>query len=349
MKILIQTSHAVSLSEVSRQIAYVGEKLGHVVILNRGSPTYYRISQLCDALIIVMPASPTFCMRYYYYYYLAKNSLNGRVVYYTTTEGLIKPFLIPYFMKDKVEFIANSYYTKKCLEHANLRVIDVVPHGVLQVEYEKAIKIVPKYRQIIKNRFKDKVVFGCIADYRPRKGLDRLLEAIRILSQKRNDFVVLFITKQNILPKIKGIQNAFFTAEFGSREHYEILAFLGSLDYYVSPSLAEGFNLPVLEANFMGTPAIFVKSYPMLEYADHEANITFTYNRIVHVDCEEGILYEYHEYNVQDLVEAMNRAIEIRKNSKEEYENMRAKVREKVKDYQSEKLYKRIYEHLGVV
>ena len=348
MKVLIQTSKSVSLSEVARQIAYVGEKLGHVIILNRSYPSRDTIFSIAKALVLIYPPSPAYCMHWFLIYREAKKELNGRVVYYTTIEGKPKRLAFPQWVFRDVEFIANSHYTAKMLQSIGLKVKDIIHHGILSEEVKLASYYARKYENIIKSKFKNRVVFGTVSDLLPRKGLDKLIEATKMLLKKRQDFVVLLITKKDIMPHIQTIPNMFMVCEFGSRDHTEIMGFYGAIDYLIHPALAEGFGLPVLEAMAMGTPVIHAWYEPLSEFSHKDANLTFPPSLIRYVDTQEGILYEFHEYDPEDLAEMMEKAIDIKLKHKDEYEDRKAKVKEQAMKFKSEELYKRIYQHLGV-
>ena len=348
-KILIQTGKAISLNEVARQIAYVGEQLGLITILNRHYLTYPFYKGYFDAVIFVYPSSPAWCTQWFYHYVKAKKELNGKAIYYTTIEGIPKKQVIADWVFREVEFIACSKYVKKCLEKVGLKVIDVIPHGYPEFEIQQAEELSLKYTSLINERFKDKVVFGYIGDFNFRKGLDYLLQAIKLLSQRRNDFVVLIISKPEVIRKIQDIPNTVFIGEFGTRNHVEIMGFYKAIDYLLFPSLAEGFGLPLLEANVVGTPAIITDLPSFREYCDLKANFVTPVKNVQILDVGDGILYEIHYYDIKDLVNEMENAIEIHKKYPSEYVDRSAKVKEKVKDLKSEILYRKFFQLLGYV
>lgn len=347
MKVLIQTSKATSLSEIGRQIAEVCERLGHHTVLNRDYPIYPRFRGVFDAAIFIYPFLPTWCSTYIYKVYVARKELQGRAVMYTMVEGLIKKPLIPEWVKKDFEVIANSRYSAERLQDAGIKVIDVIPHGVPSYEIEYALSEAPKYRKVIEEQFSDKVVFGVVARAHFRKGLDALYEAVKRLSEKRDNFVVLMITDHSELPKIQKVPNCYYVATFGGRLHREIMTFYAACDYLLHPAYNESFGLPVLEANAVGRPVIACKLPPFEEFADTKANIMFDYDDVELRPSSDGIYYELYIYDVQKLVDAMEYAIDIRLNKRDEYEDRCARVRERAAAFRSESLYQKLIEYLG--
>jgi len=348
VKVLIQTGKAVSLGEVSRQIAYVGEKKGHIVYLNRQTPSWISYRDVCDAVIFFYPLIPTWCINYIYEYYKARNELGGKSIFYTTIEGVPKRHVIWPWIRERCEFIANSKFTAWCLRKAGLKVKDIVYHGVLFDEIDLAYEKVDSYRKTIEEYHKGKVAFGVVVDDNPRKGLSLLIEAINKLSEKRSDFVVLLITKQNVMEKIENVPNVYFVAEFGSRSHDEIMGFMGACDWLIQPSLCEGFCLPLLESMAMGTPVIHGNFPPLMEITDKKGNILIPISKASLVNSDDGVAYMYHYYDPLKLAEAMSRAIDIVKEDSDRYNDMRERVKEKARKFDSKKLYSKLYKYLGI-
>jgi len=346
VKILIQTGKAVSLNEVARQIGYVAEQRGLVPVLNRYMPSFVSYRKLFNGAVFIYPLLPVWCNVWFYHYTVAKKELDGNVLFYTTVEGVPKKFLILDYVFRDCEFIAVSRYVKERLEKVGLRVIDVVHHGYPEYELTEIDQLAENYRRLIKANFGDKVIFGYVGDYNIRKGVDKLLTAVKELASKRRDFQVLLVTKKDVLSMIKDVPNVSFTSEFGVRSHVEIMAFYKAVDFLVFPTQAEGFGLPVLEANAVGRPAIIVDLPPYKEFTDLNLNLVVNHKNIRLVDTGDGVLYEIHEYDPKDLASEMERAIEMYRNYKSEYEDRCEKLKEKVKDLKSEVQYSKLLDKL---
>ena len=311
-------------------------------------PTYILYNKMFSGAIFIYPANPLWCQHWFYHYIKAKTELRGKVVFYTVVEGIPKPQLIPEWVRKDIEFIACSHYVKTRLEKVGLRVRDVVHHGYLEAELNGLDELVEKYRRLLLEQFKDKVLFGYVGDIGFRKGVDKLLTAINKLSEKRKDFQVLFITKKDILRQIEKIPCTTLVSEMGFRSHSEIMAFYKSIDFLLFPTLSEGFGLPLLEANAVGTPAIINKLPPFEEYADMKANLVLKSQQHKIVDVGEGLYFDIYDYDVNELVALIDQAIDIKKNYPSQYDDMKVKVQERVKGMKSEVLYRKLIEFVEI-
>lgn len=347
-RILVQTGKATSLNEVARQVSYILEQKNIPYVLNRQYLTYVNYKPYFTGVIFIYPANPSYCLHWFYQYIKAKSELNENVIYYTTIEGIPKKQMIPEWVISNVEFIACSYYVKSRLEKVGFKVVDVIHHGYPLYEVSTALEMAKKYRKVIESNFKGKVIFGFVGDFVFRKGIEKLIEAIKILSSKRKDFHVLLITKNTILKYIRDVPNISLVSEFGIRDHVEIMGFYKSIDYLIIPSLAEGFGLPLLEANALGTIAIINKLPPFEEFSDMKNNIVFDYTNVHYIDRQEGILYEIFDYNIKELVNAIDYAIDIKLKYSSHYEDRKVKVQEHVKNLTSEKQYDKLVSKLKI-
>jgi len=346
MRIGIITSKATSLQNVAKDIAYVLMKRKHTprIITYLSSP--YSLAPLCDALIMIYPASPLFCSPQFLFYRDWKTYIEKPIIFYTTIEGRPSRKSLQEWMIRDVEFIANSQYTYEKLTEVGFTVIDIIPHALVKSQIESARELVPIARKNLQQLHGDKVIFGAIAFYHARKGLDYLASACVQLAQKRDDFVVHLVTNLETKRVLGDVPHLYIDTVFGTRAREEILAFMGACDFVIVPSLAEGFGLPLLEANAMGTPVIHCAYKPLTEISDLQNNITFEYRDIKYVDLQEGIDYEFHIYETKKLVEAMDYAIDMIKNDPQEYEKRCEKLKNVIKKYDAEKIYSRFIDYL---
>jgi len=347
MKVALLTSKATSLSNVGKDIGYVLHRHGHTPLLLSSLPPYWHVAELCDAVIIIYPASPLYCSHVFLWYRDFKLYEGKPIIFYTTIEG--KPVMrrLKEWMYRDLEFIANSKYTYEKLIEAGLTVKGIIPHAIVRELVYEAEKLIPLARNNLKKLFPDKVIFGAIAFYHPRKGLENLAEAVAILGKKRKDFVVYLITSQKAKEALSPHECLHIDTVFGKRSREEILAWMGALDYLIVPSLAEGFCLPLLEANSMGTPVIHCAYPPLTEISDPRLNILFEYDRIESVDLEEGIEYEMHIYDPKALASAMEEAIELKRNDEKGYAKRRREVRKVIEKYDAFKHYTKLIRLIG--
>jgi len=346
MRILLTTGKASSLKNVTRDIAHVLMKRGHVPRLITRRMSFYEVEDMCDGIVFVYPASPLFSASYFLLYRDIKAYTEMPRLFYTTLEGRPTRYLVKPWMIRDVDFIANSKFTYEKLTEAGFEVRDVVYHGI-HIDYVKeALKYVDKIRDRLKRKYGDKVIFGVLAFWHKRKGLNLLGKAIELLSKKRDDFIVHLVTNRESLKPLRGVSNIYIDISFGMKSREEVLAFLGALDYLIVPSLAEGFCLPLLEANSMGIPVVHCLYPPLSEISDVKNNITFDYDDIVIEELGEGIDYELHYYNPKILAEAMEYALDLRLYDEDDYIKRRNGVRKMIRKFNADKLYKRLVDLL---
>jgi len=342
MRLSIITGKATSIVNVSKDIAYVSQRLGHAPRILNYVESPSSIARLSDGVILVYPASPLFCGEYMLLYRDLRVHYGLNCIYYTMIEGRPRRIHVRPWMTRDVEFVACSKYVRDKLLDAGFRVKDVVYHGLVREAIEEAKKLVPIARKNLERLHGDKVIFGVVSHTHPRKGIDYLVSAISILREKRDDFVVHLVTNREAKQRYSGIQNLHIDTVFGTRSREEILAFLGAIDYLIMPSLAEGFGLPIIEANAMGTLTIHGAFPPLTEISDLENNIVFNYNDVRFINLGEGIEYEYHVYDPKELASCMEEAIELKLKHKSELENRQEKVKDVLNEFDAEKLYPKL-------
>jgi len=337
-RLCIFSSKAVSLTNVAKDIASVARTIGlDVKIFSYILPSFEAIS-VCDYVMYIMTVSPVWATHWI---------LNARDVYrrgqgrpalfYATVEGEIKRQLVHRWMLSCVPYIANSEYTKTKMENVGFRVTDVVYHGINMETVERARKLVPAMRKSIESKLGSGVIFGAILSDHPRKGMDSLLEAFKKVREKNKEAKLYILTPVTS----RSLDGVYIDSRYGEFTREEILALIGSFDFLVIPSYCEGFGLPLIEANAMGVPVIHC-NYPPLSEITCNANIKFDYIDIEFVDLQEGILYEYHVYRVEDLADSMLTAIDLVKNWKEAYEDARAIAIENAKRFNAVNVYKKL-------
>lgn len=341
----IFTSKAVSLSNVAKDIAYVVQQKGFVPRLFTYLTPSYEVRKMCDKVIYVMTYSPIWCTHWVLNARDVYRDGRGRpVVFYGTVEGEIKQHLVPDWMKYCVPYVANSYYTKSKLENAGIFVRDVVYHGVNFEEVKQAKKLVKTMRNYLESKLGNGVIFGAILSDHPRKGLQSLLQVFSKVREKDKDMRLYILTPTPVPPA----QGLYHDDKFGKYSKIEILALMGAFDYLIIPSYCEGFGLPLIEANAMGTPVIHC-NYPPLSEITSEGNLTFDFVEIKKVDIREGVLYEYHIYNIDDFADVIFYAMDIKRFRREEYENLKKQVQEDSKRFDIVPLYSRLLEILDKV
>jgi len=339
-RVLITTGKSVSLKSVCRTIGAVLQRHGIQPILEHVFRLDHIRSGFVDGVLFDYPADMIYANEYAGYYILIKPMLGDKCLWYTTVEGKPDPFLARKPLWQHIEFIANSQFTASMLTQAGLKVAAVVPHGVDKGLLERANALVPAVRKRIENQFPDKVVFGVVSDDNIRKNMDGLVQAVQILNSKgRKDFVVLIMTKTSN-PEKFSVPNIYVVDYKFERSQEEAVAMMGACDWTIYPSQCEGFGLPVLESMAMGTPVVHCFFPPLTEFSEPNGNIVFPYEFVEEVESKGGMIFTLHRYRPDALAEAMEEAIDIAKNKKEEMKERSARVKEKAKEYDADKVYK---------
>lgn len=124
-------------------------------------------------------------------------------------------------------------------------------------------------------RKKKKILF--IGGLYPRKGLEYLLEAVRLISQERTDFMVEIIGdgpfRQHYewLVERYGLKN--FISFLGRVSDDKKVKALMTCDFLVLPSLFENFGIVLIEAMACGKPVITTSSGGQVEFVTEENGI----------------------------------------------------------------------------
>jgi len=343
-KVYIPTGNAVSLKNVAYTISNVFAKNRIISFVTEQFYPDYITKKMVDGVLFFYPCDPIFASSYVGYYVTFKSIMKDKILFYTTIEGKPKPVCIRNPVWKYVEFIANSKYTYEKLSQSGLIVTDIIPHGIDFSKIEYAKRIAQELRERRKKLVGDKVVFGYVGSTHVRKNVNGLVEAVKILNEKGyKNFVVNYISKHIDTP-----ENMYKVAEMGKKQYEEILGFIGSCDFFITPTQSEGFCLPVLEAMAMEKIALHCDMPPINEYSNPDINITWTWDKIEDYTPEGvgmgGIIFEMHRFKPEKIAKAMEKAIDLYINNRDEY---LARCRENykiAKQYDANKIYHKFVE-----
>jgi len=267
---------------------------------------------------------------------------------YVTIEGVPQKSNILNSNLPRLSFIANSKFTADCLTQAGLKVIDVVHHAI---DYEKCRSLKKDsltLRQKWEAEFGDRVKFLYLGRNDPRKGLDLLGKAVGILNEEhKNEFVVLLVSEGDVAG-LTDQSNVMKVAQCGALMYDDVLRIMGAPDYFVFPSMCEGFGVPLLEANAMGIPAVHAWIPPLEEFSSKDFNFVFGYQGTEIVNQGHAQWWVFHRYRAEMLAEMMGHAINIFRKSKKEYQEYCAKALEHSKAWDYRKIYPKLLRHLNV-
>jgi len=273
---------------------------------------------------------------------LARESYDKGAVIYVTVEGVPTRANVLYSPLANLEFVANSKFTRDCLTQAGLRVVDVVHHGVDVNEAKKAHKRSRQLAEKLERQYPGRCRFAWVGRDDPRKGLDKLSQAVSVLNEAHQDeFVVILHTQASARRHFKQ-PNVVVIPEFGNRPHLEVMSFLAACHFLVFPSMSEGFGLPLLEANAVGRPAIHCMFPPLSEFSSADFNWVWDYSEKRLAKPGASQYWIFHEYPPEVLADAMLDAMGTWRKDREQYDEYCAKAREHANRWD----YRRVYEKL---
>ena len=345
MRVAVITSRATSLMNVARDIAFVIQQRGHVPVLLDYMPYTHDLARQVDQVIVVMTFNPLMS-RTWFLLQRELLKLGIPTIVYTTIEGKPVDRYISPWIKRETFYVANSRYTARNLSMYGLQVIDIVYHGV---NFNTINAVKPRkqhYRKYIESKLGQGVIYGIVASNHPRKGLKEFSGVVAQVVEKCDECKFYILSTPGATGYFSNIKNVYVDPRFGKLMYEEVLGLIAAFDYYVQPSLAEGFCLPVLEANALGVPAIHLEYEPITEYSRSDFNFYVKYNSIVYDDLNEGIYYEMHYYEPSDFIDTILYTYDIIVNKKDEYRERSVKAVENAKNYSVDKLYPRLLEIL---
>ncbi|RPK20005.1 glycosyltransferase family 4 protein [Paenibacillus xylanexedens] len=138
-----------------------------------------------------------------------------------------------------------------------------IPHGVDTKIF------MPLDKEEVKTEFgvPDKFVVGTVARNQPRKNLPALIKAFSIFAANKEDTILYMHTQvrdvgwniDELVGRYNLDEKAFTTTGFNALEGVkdeELVQIYNTFDIFVLPTMAEGFGLPILEAQSCGVPVL---------------------------------------------------------------------------------------------
>ncbi|MEM0480614.1 MAG: glycosyltransferase family 4 protein [Candidatus Aenigmatarchaeota archaeon] len=187
--------------------------------------------------------------------------------------------------------VAQSSQTAQEVEKVFKRKVDyIIPPGVDKKFKPKKVK-------------KEKITLGFFANFSYRKGLDKAIEVFKIVKKKYDvkliiaggELQTLYQRQFNVYELTKGLKDVEIV---GYVPEEKIVDLYNSFDFYLFPSISEGFGIPILEAQACGIPTL-----------------VFEWARIPKEVIEKAIKCK----DVNDMAKKIMHLIE----NKEEYEKIR--------------------------
>jgi glycosyltransferase involved in cell wall biosynthesis len=248
----------------------------------------------------------------------------------------------------KLDLIANSKFTKDCLQRAGLKVIDVVHHAVDIERCQAQTKSSFTIRKKWENEYGDRTKIIYVGRNDPRKALDRLAKALHMIPDELKEKMVLLLFTEGDVKALTCQNNVINVGSFGSISYDQVLQLIGASDYLVFPTISEGFGLPVLEANAMGIPAIHAWIPPLSEFSSKEFNFVFGHQGEHMVNNANIQYWVFHEYRPEKLAEMMCQAITTHQENNKEYKKFAFEAMRHAEKWDYKIIYPKLLRHIGI-
>ena len=337
MKVLMQTYFNIRLSftEVAEQVMAALPE----VEWEKGDYISHIPYRAYDAILYIGSMMNQDIARYYRYLFWTHKH-----VYYGVTEG---PPILSYFNLGallNMTVIVPSEYVKWELEQKNVKVADIIPHGI-EVDKIRSIPRENMWRRIFGDRF----IVLYVAHRNLRKGFDYLCEAWKKTDAHADPNVILVLHTGRKPNKLSGEtyiipedENIVVTDNVHKLDRNSLYALYRAADLYVHGGLAEGFGIPIIEAMAANVPVITLDAKPMSELNRvKEARVKVVEQR-VYVD--RGVAT--YRLNIPDL-EHYAQLIDRMIYDKEFRGNVRLKQQEYIDEYDYRHVYRRFIKWLS--
>jgi len=203
------------------------------------------------------------------------------------------------YAKGKITFVACSNWLKELAKKSPL----TRGHSVISIANPiDTKKYYPKDKNQIRERLhlpadKKIVLFAAVKASDPRKGIDYLVEASRIMAQHPNE--ILFLIAGNHGEEIKK-QLALPARSLGYVSSNEMAEIYNACDLFVTPSLQENLPNTIMEAMACGTPCVGFNIGGIPEMISHGKNGYVAKYKDAD-DLAKGILWTLYKADAETL------------------------------------------------
>lgn len=277
------------------------------------------------------------------------------LVAYLVAEG--PPVLDEFSLEtaERFKIVVPSHFVKAMLESCNLKVDGVVYHGI----YMDKNDFNEGYYNMLRNKLAGKKILFTNASNNVRKGLDKLLVAMKLIERRHKD--VFLILHSRYQRKIGGtglsmgdvdlrgigqmlqIKNAWVTDQYGSMPLEYLNAFYRLSEFYVCSSLSEGFGFPIIESFRFDTPVVALDAPPMNEIIkDGKTGKFFKWDpRLTQLHpYQHRMRFQLKHYDVSDLADSIEFMLDVKWRSL-----MRKNIKKEKSRWEARETYKRLLDY----
>ena len=245
-------------------------------------------------------------------HHLMRFKSDKNLIFYGVTEGIPQLDETTLQLTEDLKIITPSLYAKKCLEQAELKVTEVIPHGIdLTIKpdnlfKERAMRLLPSASDGMPSN-----VMFCISGNVQRKAIDQLMVAYKTIQHiVKNSYLILHSGTGDIdislMQEHLGLKRFLWTNSWGMLNQQKIAALYSMSDYYVQPSMSEGFGLTYLEAFQWELPVIGVNCPATAEIVkDKVTGILLPVTRTEDILWQQTHSIRLYHFDIDDLIDAI--------------------------------------------
>jgi glycosyltransferase involved in cell wall biosynthesis len=338
MEVALFTVHrAVSFSEVNRLIAKCLSSFGYKTLDFDFESFQLPRLDLFKGFVQwdLMIGTMTVCSQIVPYFNVYSQPYYAKKAYfYGVVEG--EPKLTD---KEKAAFrnrlVVPSKFVYDEMTRIGVQPVATIPHGIDHNEFI----VDPKEVEAFREYWKGHKILLYLGNADPRKGVPQMLEALAILKEKMQDWVLLMSTDSKfftnsvlgqpplnyIIEKYKLRHWVCQVGSFGHQTRHDIALWLNSADLILHPSFCEGFGLITLESGACHKTFVGVDAPPTNEIVNKDCAYLIPYKHIEYKSEHPIMVYKKHIWDAEDFAETVLYALENPEITKEKgeknYEN----------------------------
>jgi glycosyltransferase involved in cell wall biosynthesis len=245
-------------------------------------------------------------------HHMLRFKTDKNVVFYGVTEGVPLMNQQSLQLLGDVKVITPSMYAKKMLEQANVKVTDIIAHGI-----DLSLKPDQLFREKIMSyltppsNVKPSNVMFCISGNVTRKGIDKLMLAYKAIEHIVKDSYLILHSGTgdiniSIMQEELSLKRFLWTNSWGLLSPDKIAALYKMSDFYVQPSLSEGFGLTYLEAYQWDLPVIGVNCPAVAEIVkDKYTGILLPVTRTEDIVWQQHHAIRLYHFDLDSLIDAI--------------------------------------------
>jgi len=220
-----------------------------------------------------------------------------------------------------------SQFCKEMMAQADIRVGQVVPHGLDPADFQFDDQSRYDRLQKLRAQHPARTIFFSNLNPLHRKGFYHLAKALEILAARRpNDFVFVLHTGRDkalqLAPDLAKVEQLVIEDAYNVLPYRQIALKTMSCDVFVFPSLLEGFGLPVLEAMMGKRPLVMADARAHNELVDPKAAWLVPVQGVKAEQWQApGCYAQLHDYDPADFAAAMEYAMDHPAESREKAEH----------------------------